>query len=124
MTTKLPDVPDVLPHADMKPIGALGVILGGAMIIGCASNAPRANTPAGAFEVAQEQLSHAIGTTTLTSAPVAKAARDPNPLFLTGAVDAPAAARTWGAAPSEQASTEDDLARNPYRETRDIYDPN
>jgi hypothetical protein len=108
----------------MKPIGALGVILGGAMIIGCASNAPRANTPAGAFEVAQEQLSHAIGTTTLTSAPVAKAARDPNPLFLTGAVDAPAAARTWGAAPSEQASTEDDLARNPYRETRDIYDPN
>ena len=109
----------MLPHADMKLIRALGMILGGAMMTGCASSAPPANAPSGVFAVAQDELSRAIGTTTLTSAAV-KPPSDPNPLYLTD--EAPAAVRTWGA-PSEQGSVEADLAANPYTQERDIYDP-
>ena len=107
----------------MKTISALGVVLGGAMIFGCASGTPRANTPSDVFEAAREQLAHSlVGTTTLTSAPIATTARDATPLMPTYEVYAPAApaARTWGAATPEE---DDDLAPNPYRETRDIYDP-
>jgi hypothetical protein len=100
----------------MKLIGALGVILGGAMIIGCGQTTPSAKAPV-----------ETIGTATLTAASVPEPLLDEHPLFLTDDLAGnrqatPAPARTWGAAASA-GSAEDDLARNPYTQ-RDIYDPN
>ena len=123
---------DVLPLAAMKLTGVLGVVLGGSMIVGCAGGAPRAaNAPANVFDVANAELSHAIGSTTLSSAPVATSgspARDGNPLYLSDESEAPA--RTWGGAPTEQQIAESDLAANPYTSSvatpatvKDIYDP-
>lgn len=117
----------------MKLIGALGVMLGGAMIVGCAEGTPpRVQAPSDitqAMQAADAELSHAIGTTTLTSATQAKAAHDPNPRFLVSEPTPAAPARTWGGAPAAPDPTEaSDLAANPYTDngsgTRDIYDPN
>ena len=66
----------------MKLVGTLLVILGAVVIVGCGSSAPRVQVPVGIMQVAEEELSHSIGTTTLTSAvvaPVTKAARAANP---------------------------------------------
>jgi hypothetical protein len=118
----------------MKLIGAVGVMLVGAMIVGCAEGAPRAQAPSDitqTMQAADAELSSAIGTTTLTSAVQAKPAHDPNPRFLTTepATAGAAPTRTWGAPPAAQDPTEaSDLAQNPYTGTgtgtRDIYDPN
>jgi hypothetical protein len=99
----------------MKLVGALGILLGGAMIIGC-SGAPQAKAPAAA--------AGNVGTATLTNATVVKRLFevDPNPRYLSIDAETPDAPCTWGATPSEQQSTDADLARNPYTE-QDIYDP-
>jgi hypothetical protein len=99
---------------------ALGVILGGAMIIGCGSGASstsggRAATPTSATTL--------TGATLTTSA---FAAGDPNPRYLSIEAETPDAPCTWGgapAAPAEPGSIEADLAANPYTTGRDLYDP-
>ena len=103
----------------MKLIGAMGVILGGAMIIGCGSAAAPIARP-----------------TTLTSAPLAAPLladntntpplRDSNPLYLTGDPEmlaAPAPVRTWGVTASELDVADADLAANPYTDAVDVYNP-
>ena len=100
---------------------ALGVILGGAMFMGCAENAPKSKAPSDVMEQLHAELARTIGTTTLTSATFVKPAAPGavNPPYLSIEAEQAAAPQTWGAAapPSEQ----DDLAQNPYE--KDLYDP-
>ncbi|MBX3188911.1 MAG: hypothetical protein KF819_17965 [Labilithrix sp.] len=92
----------------MKLVAALGAV-GLSMLVGCAG-AQKAE-PKSAFELAEQELAHTIGTTTVTSAPVDGARA--KPLF-DGADDvypAPApVVETWGA----PAPVDPDLAKNPY----------
>lgn len=111
----------------MKLVGLVAVLVGGAALVGCNGGGARAKAPNDVFELAQEELSHTIGTTSLSSAEIAvpAKAKDPNPLYLTDEAEA-APARTWGSTPSEQQTAESDLAANPYATpapARDIYDP-
>jgi len=100
----------------MKLIGTLGVMLVGAMIVGCNTGGPPA------------QVSLA-STTTLSSATQPKPVRDPNPRFLTTPAEQPAPKPTWGGAQAPDPSEASDLAANPYLTTpetapaRDLYDP-
>lgn len=117
----------------MKIVGVVAVLLGAALV-GCSGPGgagARAKAPTDLFEIAQEELSHTIGTTAISSADLAAKPKDATPLSSSDTAEAPAApaARTWGAAPSEQQSAESDLAANPYSASaggdapRDIYDP-
>lgn len=113
----------------MKLVGVLAIVVGGAALVGCNGNGARAKAPTDVFEIAQEELSHTIGTASLSSAEVAvqPKAKDPNPLYLNDVAE-PAPARTWGSAPTEAETAESDLAANPYTTStqaapRDIYDP-
>ncbi len=108
----------------MKLVGVLGAVLGGVMLVGCAES-PRAKAPNDVFDVAQEELTHAIGTTTVTSGPLPR--QTGLGLYPTDEVFGPAAAakpaaKTWGGADADPAA-ESDLAKNPYSSGKDLYDP-
>jgi hypothetical protein len=112
----------------MKLVGVIAVLVGGAALVGCNGGGARAKAPNDVFELAQEELSHTIGTTSLSSAnlagPRARKELDPASDVYPDEAAAPTT-RTWGSAPSEQQTAESDLAGNPYTTAapRDIYDP-
>lgn len=113
----------------MKLVGVVAILLGGVVLVGCGGGSgagAKAPVNRDLFELAQEELSHTIGTTTIASAEVPRA-KEPSPPRLDDEPSSPPM-QTWGAGASsgDHDTAASDLAANPYTTAdapRDIYDP-
>lgn len=113
----------------MKLVGVVTILLGGAVLVGCGGGSgagAKAPVNRDLFELAQEELSHTIGTTQIASAELPRA-KEPSPARLDDEPSSPAM-QTWGTSVSsgDHDTAASDLAANPYTTAdapRDIYDP-